>query len=1038
MPNGATIDSSHRGLLPLPAPIAMPAHVLPELSHSLISIGKLCDAGCTATFDAKKVVITHNQDEILTGKRNTQGLWMLPTTHPTTSTQVPRFDNRPQAHFSIHDAMIPDIVKFLHLTLYSPTKSTLLAAIRNNHFVGWPGLTERNVQRYLTLQEPTIMGHMDQQRQGTRSTQRMASTPAIPMQPTTDQPDTDDAMSEEVLMTRTHHAYLSVQDLPTGRVFTDQTGPFPVVSTQGIKAVMVMYDYDSNAILLEGITSRGKTELLRAYTVLLQRLQHAGMHPRIQRMDNEVSDIFKNFLQTQNIALELTPAHVHRRNAAERAIRTWKNHFLAGLASLNPRFPIRFWAYLLPQSEITLNLLRKSRINPKLSAYAQLLGHFDFNKTPMAPPGCELIAFVPPAQRPSWGYHGQKAWYTRPAMQHYRCVHAINASTGRETTVETMQFLPHNFRVPSMTPIQLATATAQKLIEILRQPTKAFTSRPNEVEALSKLADIFATMSQRADLETLPRVPPETGPQTISPAPPRVLPPNPTSQDNPQAGHAQHLTVSQRALADTILQEDIPAQNHYAGTVFDEESGRLLEYRQLIKHPKLGHIWKHAAANEFGRLAQGIRDIKGTNTIRFIPKAQMPNHKRATYARFVADIRPQKAEKHRVRMTIGGNLIEYEGDVSSPTGGLTTYKLHCNDIISTPGARCMNIDIENYYLNTPLPSPEYMRVHISLIPDEIIQHYNLRDIMDTDGSVFLELLNGMYGLPQAGILAYQLLVQRLAPYGYAPVRHTPGYWTHPTKQTRFVLVVDDFSIKYTNRADVEEFLSTLRQWYTIKEDWDAKLYCGIHTEWDYTNRKVTLSMPGYIDTFLKEINHPLPRKEQHAPHPYIPVQYGVTTQYAEGPDNSEPLPKSDAIQPAKIIGKLLYYARAVDSTLNVALSALAAEQNKPTMRTKKKLLQLLDYCATHPNAKLPFHASDMILYVHSDAGYNNEPGARSRAGGHFYLGNHTTRPPLHNGAILNPTHIIKHVATSAADAEIGAAFINCKEAIPIRITLTEI
>jgi hypothetical protein len=134
--------------------------------------------------------------------------------------------------------------------------------------------------------------------------------------------------------------------------------------TRTHNATIILYDYDSNAILVEGITSRGKTELLRAYTTLLQRLVNAGLRPQIQRMDNEVSNVFKEFLQAQHITLELTPAHVHRRNAAERAIRTWKNHFLAGLASLNPRFPMRFWSYLLPQSEITLNLLRQSRINP--------------------------------------------------------------------------------------------------------------------------------------------------------------------------------------------------------------------------------------------------------------------------------------------------------------------------------------------------------------------------------------------------------------------------------------------------------------------------------------------------------------------------------------------------------------------------------------------------------------------------------------------------------------------------------------------------
>ena len=78
MPNGKTIHSTHSGKLPLPAPIDMTAHVLPDLSHSLISIGKLCDAGCTATFDAKKVVITHGMDPVLTGPRSTNGLWSLP------------------------------------------------------------------------------------------------------------------------------------------------------------------------------------------------------------------------------------------------------------------------------------------------------------------------------------------------------------------------------------------------------------------------------------------------------------------------------------------------------------------------------------------------------------------------------------------------------------------------------------------------------------------------------------------------------------------------------------------------------------------------------------------------------------------------------------------------------------------------------------------------------------------------------------------------------------------------------------------------
>jgi len=436
-------------------------------------------------------------------------------------------------------------------------------------------------------------------------------------------------------------------------------------------------------------------------------------------MDNEISEVVKQFLLRNNITLELTPAHVHQQNAAERAIRTWKNHFLAGLASLNPCFPLQYWSHLLPQSEIKLNLLRQSRLNPRLLAYAQIQGHFNFNRTPMAPPGCEMIAFQPPAQRPSWGFDGYKAWYTRPALNHYWCVQAINATTGRETTVETLQFLPHNFTSPVLTPPQLATIAAQQLIDALNantnSPMRLF--RPNELETatLRQLATIFQSMAEPStrppenrpmDLIVPPVLPLATA-QPPNPSPPtqplpRVMnptiatptaPPTPprnsgniphviTQPEEGEAALAQHcfpppkihhtahipnaqVTNVTLPLPSTLLNEYLP--HPFAGAVYDEETGKLLEYHQLIKHKCLGPTWTRAAANEFGRLAKGIRDIPGTNTITFIPLSKVPKNKTVTYARFVADIGPQKADPNRVRMTIGDNLIQYDGDVSSPT-----------------------------------------------------------------------------------------------------------------------------------------------------------------------------------------------------------------------------------------------------------------------------------------------------------------------------------------------------------------------------------
>ena len=100
---------------------------------------------------------------------------------------------------------------------------------------------------------------------------------------------------------------------------------------------------------------------------------------------------------------QLVRPHNHRVLAAERCIRTFKNHFIAGLASTDPKFPFYLWDHLLKQAEITLNLMRNSRQNPQLSAYTHMYGIFDFNKTPIAPPGTKSVIFEDPDTRASWG-----------------------------------------------------------------------------------------------------------------------------------------------------------------------------------------------------------------------------------------------------------------------------------------------------------------------------------------------------------------------------------------------------------------------------------------------------------------------------------------------------------------------------------------------------------------------------------------------------------------------------------------------------------
>ena len=109
------------------------------------------------------------------------------------------------------------------------------------------------------------------------------------------------------------------------------------------------------------------------------------------------------------------------RNAAERHIRTFRNHFISILAGTDPDFPLHLWDKLTPQACITINLLRNSHRNSQLSAEANLNGNFDYNTTPLDPPGTKVVAFEPPDNHKSWSTHGTLGWYIGPALHLYRC-----------------------------------------------------------------------------------------------------------------------------------------------------------------------------------------------------------------------------------------------------------------------------------------------------------------------------------------------------------------------------------------------------------------------------------------------------------------------------------------------------------------------------------------------------------------------------------------------------------------------------------------
>ena len=511
LPDNSFMTSTHTAELDLPClpTTARQAHLFPAMEGtSLISIAKMCDSGCEALFQSNKITIFRDKLPILEGHRcpNTN-LWMLPLSAPE------------QANASITlPSKAPDLVKHSHATLFSPALSALHKALNNaQELTKFPGLTTNNLKRHPPTQSVAMhKGHLDQTRANQQSTKAKPQSykEALLHNSTPDEDDTPMPLPHGL---KTHSCYAKVIHFePRAQTHSDQTGKFPTTSAQGNKYVFVLYDYDSNSIMARPLKSREAQQILEAFQSCYNVLRRAGLKPKLHRLDNECSAILKEFMQTEEIDCQLVPPGIHRRNAAERAIRTFKNHLIAGLSSTHPDFPIAQWDRLLEQAEITLNLLRTSRMNPKLSAYAQVHGPFDYNRTPMAPPGTKVLIHDKPNNRGTWAPHGTEGWYIGPAMEHYRCFKTYVPSTKAERTTDTVAWFPHNTKMPTASSLDLTAAATKDTLSALQKPTANSPLHPlsdSETEALKTAVNI---LNKRT--ETLPVPPPPKIQQNKPPA----------------------------------------------------------------------------------------------------------------------------------------------------------------------------------------------------------------------------------------------------------------------------------------------------------------------------------------------------------------------------------------------------------------------------------------------------------------------------------------------------------------------------------------
>ena len=1058
LPNKKIIKSSHDVTLDIPnlSSNAKEATIFPEITNSsLLSIGKLCDDDCEAIFTKQDMKVVKDNKIILAGKRNTtDGLWDVDLT-PQTVTPNECANAIVQKKQSKQN-----LASYYHQSCFSPCIRTFTEAIKNGNFDSWPGLNDLKLYNHMTRTLATSMGHLDQQQQGLQSTKQQALNFLLEQELHSDIKNdffpkdtglanqiTNDCVAQIVPFSQTNKAYM------------DLTGRFPHISSSGNEYVLVVYDYDSNAILAEAIPNRQAAVITEAWLKIHNVLKKRGVAPNLYLLDNEISADLKWAMTKNEIDWQLATPYQHRANAAERAIRTFKNHFIAGLSSVHPDFPIKEWDRLIPQAVLTLNLLRNSRVNPKLSSYAYLHGPFNFNSTPLAPPGTLVAIHVKPNNRASWAPHSKRGFYVGPCLNHYRNFQCYVPDTNSVVVTDTVDFIATQEKIPTITHEDFIHQSLMDILATLQSkpktniPSLQYGEEINDaIIAVSNILNKNTPKSVAVHKLLKPIDPPEEGvvshvqhvlaksnekieyDETLTckcSKKPRVK-----SCHCSEKPRVTHSLPNYKALATQYLTCKaflMPSVNH----IFDE-NGKKETLDTLLKRDPL--IWGRALSNEWGRLANGNKyGVIATNTIEFILKEDIPPDCDITYATFVCDRRPLKPEPFRVRIVVGGDGLTYGEDSGSPATDLLETKILINSTISdaSKGARFMSADLKDYFLGSPMKKPEYMKVHIRKFSDDIIQQYDLHSKMDENGYVYIKINKGMYGLKQAALLAYNRLVKLLQPHGYYPEPNTNGIWSHNTKLTKFCLCVDDFGIKYFSTADAQHLLNALTQHYKISTDWQGHNYCGLSLHWNYKDEYVDVSMPGYVAKQLERYQHPRPAKAQYAPHRWSLPSYGQTPKSIQQ-DMSTKLDIKDTKLVQSISGAFLFYGRAVDPTILPALTEIASQQAQPTVNTMSKCKMLMDYLYTYPNAVIRYKKSKMILYVDSDAAYLVLPKARSRVAGHYFLGdapppspnrpNHKTT----NGPIHTVCKGLRNVVSSAAEAETGAAFHNSKQVIIIR------
>ena len=355
-------------------PASRKGHIMAGFPYSLIGLASFVDAGCRVLFTNTTVIAFDRDGKVVLegGARppapnfgagrsshkfhrrplapSTTPAWALRIWHPNGSHQCSMLHHLIPAPPPCQATVAANAT----FSVYSDGFDSWLDAIKAGNCDTFDGLTYSNVARYCPDSDETILGHLAQTRQNVRS----SKPPPAARPPLARLPPPNDNKKE-----------VFIEIYPLNKLYSDDTGQFPVRACSGNQYVMIAYHMEGNLILQQAFPTKADKHSIPAFNNITSHLTEQGLSVDLNIRDNKAStDLKRVITETWRAKFQLVPPDMHRRNTAERMIRHFKNHFLSILAGVDAAFPPYLWDLLLPQAELTINLLRQAAANPKISA----------------------------------------------------------------------------------------------------------------------------------------------------------------------------------------------------------------------------------------------------------------------------------------------------------------------------------------------------------------------------------------------------------------------------------------------------------------------------------------------------------------------------------------------------------------------------------------------------------------------------------------------------------------------------------------------